>query len=146
MLYDLRNYDKEPFSVFTISDDSYLSTFSFPPRVPQFSKLEFSNDGKSVLVGTSGGVHYVLDAFDGRIKARLVGFGGVEVEGLSSGGVCFTPDGQYVIGGMLPRRECLFQGVRRKRSWCGIYCKRAEISPLSQCINSTPAALARRTS
>jgi len=102
MLYDLRNYDKEPFSVFTIQDDSYLSNFTFPPRIPEFQKLEFSNDGKSILVGTTGAVHYILDAFDGSVKCRLIGFGSCDFEGLTGGNVCFTPDGRYVLGGTLP--------------------------------------------
>jgi len=99
MLYDLRNYDKEPFSVFPIQDDAYLQTITYPPRMPEFSKLEFSNDGRSILVGTSGGVHYVLDAFHGGINARLVDHVPNPQSGLTSGDVCFTPDGKFVIGG-----------------------------------------------
>src|SRR5271169_2367450 len=100
MLYDLRNYDKEPFSVFSINDDTYLQNLSYPPRMPEFSKLEFSNDGKSILIGTTGGVHYVLDAFAGGIKARLIDHTANTLAGLSSGDVCFTSDGRYVIGGI----------------------------------------------
>jgi COMPASS component SWD2 len=99
MLYDLRNYDKEPFSTFPISDDGYLQNLTYPPRMPEFSKLDFSNDGKSILVGTTGGVHYVLDAFAGEIKARLIDHTANNLPGLTSGDVCFTPDGRYVIGG-----------------------------------------------
>ena len=99
MLYDLRNYDKEPFSVFTLSDDKYLEKISYPPRMPEFTKLEFSNDGKSILVGTSGGVHYVLDAFAGEIKSRLTEHVSSNLPGPSSGDTCLTPDGRYVIGG-----------------------------------------------
>lgn len=102
MLYDLRNYDKEPFSFFPISDDAYLQTLSYPPRMPEFSRLEFSNDGKSILVGTTGGVHYILDAFAGAIKARLINHNANTPSGLTSGDVCFTPDGRYVIGGISP--------------------------------------------
>ena len=99
MLYDLRNYDKEPFSVFPISDDTYLQNISYPPRMPEFTRIEFSNDGKAILVSTNGGVHYILDAFDGAIKARLIDHIANSSTGLSSGDVCFTPDGRYVIGG-----------------------------------------------
>jgi COMPASS component SWD2 len=102
MLYDLRNYDKEPFSVFPISDDSYLQSISYPPRMPEFTRLEFSNDGKSIIVGTNGGVHYILDAFAGGIKARLIDHVAIAPTGLSSGDVCFTPDGRYVVGGIFP--------------------------------------------
>lgn len=101
MLYDLRNYDKEPFSIFPINDDGYLQSLSYPPRMPEFSKLEFSNDGKSILVGTTGGVHYILDAFEGGIKARLIDHTANTLSGLSSGDVCLTADGRYVIGGIL---------------------------------------------
>ena len=100
MLYDLRNFDKEPFSVFPINDDVYLQNLSYPPRMPEFSKLEFSNDGKSILVGTNGGVHYILDAFAGGIKARLTDHTSNPSPGLSSGDVSFTPDGRYIIGGI----------------------------------------------
>jgi COMPASS component SWD2 len=67
--------------------------------MPEFSRLEFSNDGKSILVGTNGGVHYILDAFAGGIKARLIDHSPSNLPGLSSGDVCFTPDGRYVVGG-----------------------------------------------
>ena len=105
MLYDLRNYDKEPFSVFPLSDHAYLESLSYPPRMPDFSKLEFSNDGKSILVGTTGGVHYILDAFNGQMKGRLIDHAANTINGLSSGDVCFTPDGRYVIGGTITRGE-----------------------------------------
>jgi COMPASS component SWD2 len=100
MLYDLRNFDKEPFSVFPLNDDKYLQKISYPPRMPEFSKLEFSNDGKSILVGTTGEVHYILDAFAGAIKARLIDHVASDHSGLSSGDVCLTPDGRYVLGGI----------------------------------------------
>jgi COMPASS component SWD2 len=99
MLYDLRNYDKEPFDTFRIQDDDYLQRLSYPPRMPEFSKLEFSNDGKSILVGTQGGVHYILDAFKGEMKARLVDHAPNMTSALSSGDVCFSPDGRFVMGG-----------------------------------------------
>ena len=99
MLYDLRNYDKEPFDTFRIEDDEYLQRLSYPPRMPEFSKIEFSNDGKSILVGTQAGVHYVLDAFKGEMKARLVDHAPNTTSTLSSGDVCFTPDGRFVVGG-----------------------------------------------
>jgi COMPASS component SWD2 len=101
MLYDLRNYDKEPFSIFPLSDDTYLQNLSYPPRMPEFSKLEFSNDGKSILVGTTGGVHYILDAFQGAMKGRLIDHTANTINGLSSGDVCLTPDGRYVISGII---------------------------------------------
>jgi COMPASS component SWD2 len=81
-----------------------------------WTKLEFSNDGKSILLGTRGGGHFLLDSFKGHLKAYLRkpegrtsrlapgeeadpngGSNSANVE--SSGDCCFSPDGRYVIGG-----------------------------------------------
>jgi COMPASS component SWD2 len=106
MLYDLRNYDKAPFTTFTITDDAFLSAYSYPPRMPQWSKLEFSNDGKLMLLGTRGHSHYVIDSFAENTSKFLYrvlrprGFTLPEKEGKeTSGSVCFTPDGRYIVGG-----------------------------------------------
>ena len=100
LLYDLRNYDKEPFSTFSISDDDYLSQFSYPPRMPEWARVEFSNDGKQILINTmDSGAHYVLDAFTGEIKHRLRGFKAYAPTGLTAGDACFTPDANYVFSG-----------------------------------------------
>ncbi|KAG4306372.1 hypothetical protein PORY_000360 [Pneumocystis oryctolagi] len=100
LLYDLRNYDKEPFSTFTLNDDGFLSKISYPPRMPDWIKMEFSNDGKLILIGTRGECHYLLDAFSGELQSRLTGQ--IPVNGdpksITSGDMCFTPDARYVIG------------------------------------------------
>ncbi|KAG5439415.1 hypothetical protein PCANB_001989 [Pneumocystis canis] len=100
LLYDLRNYDKEPFSTFTLSDDGFLSKISYPPRMPDWIKMEFSNDGKLILIGTRGECHYLLDAFSGELHSRLTGQIPVnsDPKSITSGDVCFTPDARYVIG------------------------------------------------
>lgn len=101
MLYDLRNFDKEPFSTWRLTDDQFLQKFSFPPRMPQWTKVEFSNDGKYVLVATDGEAHYILDAFSGEIRFRLTGHEPLINSGdyQTSGDTCFTPDGRHVISG-----------------------------------------------
>lgn len=99
LLYDLRNFDKEPFDTFTIQDDTFLQKYSYPPRMPEWTKVEFSNDGKYILVATKGEVHYVLDAFSGEIKHRLTGHVPTNCKHDTSGNVCFTPDGEHVVGG-----------------------------------------------
>lgn len=99
MLYDLRNYDKEPFSTWTLADDAFLSKFSYPPRMPQWTKIEFSNDGKHLLIATEGEAHYILDAFSGEMKFRLNGHAPTNNKLVTSGEVCFTPDGRHVIAG-----------------------------------------------
>lgn len=120
LLYDFRNFDKEPFSTFDMlpyAQESQANTIS-----KGWSKLEFSNDGKHLLLGTTGQGHYLLDAFDGNLKACLrrdrggvkrLGVGDQNPEHIdphsseylqpSTGDCCFTPDGRYVISGT--RRE-----------------------------------------
>jgi COMPASS component SWD2 len=72
LLYDFKNYDKMPFLSVQI-DDPILGLKTFPPRIPIFTSLAFSNDGKWLLVGTAGDVHYVVDAYNGEVVARLEG-------------------------------------------------------------------------
>jgi COMPASS component SWD2 len=116
LLYDFRNYDKEPFSTFDILQYSQELT---PNSVSKgWNKLEFSNDGKSLLLGTTGQSHFLLDAFEGTLKASLrrserggvrrlgAGEHNVDIDPLSSeylqpstGDCCFTSDGRYVLSG-----------------------------------------------
>jgi COMPASS component SWD2 len=82
-----------------------------------WNKLEFSNDGKSLLVGTRGPGHYLLDAFDGTLRAylyreqkgpRRLAAGERNSESTNpsdylletNGECCFTPDGRYVLSGV----------------------------------------------
>ncbi|KAI9788282.1 MAG: member of Set1p complex, histone methyl transferase [Candelina submexicana] len=106
LLYDLRNYDKAPFATFDMRQNEAI----FTPMAmgTNWTKLEFSNDGKSLLVGTDGPGHFLLDAFDGHLKAfcqRKPGPTGRSPPGSTKGGVpgqgdvCFSPDGRYIIGG-----------------------------------------------
>jgi COMPASS component SWD2 len=113
LLYDFRNYDKEPFSTFDILPHS-MDTIT-----KGWNKLEFSNDGKSLLLGTTGRSHFLIDAFDGHLKGHLLrdekggsrrlAAGDHNPESVdphspeyiheSTGDSCFTPDGRYVISG-----------------------------------------------
>ncbi|KAI9816753.1 MAG: member of Set1p complex, histone methyl transferase [Pycnora praestabilis] len=107
LLYDLRNYDKPPFATF----DLVKHEANYTPKSigREWTKLEFSNDGKSLLIGTNGPGHFLLDAFDGHMKAFLTRKPGptgrtppgpgprTGVPG--QGDMCFSPDGRYVIGG-----------------------------------------------
>lgn len=120
LLYDLRNYDKAPFTTIDIveqgrrTDPQYL--------VKGWTKLEFSNDGKSLLLGTKGSGHLLLDAFEGTMKAYLhkpqagtkrLAPGETDPAGTANGGTdtaspklldssgdcCFAPDGRFVLSG-----------------------------------------------
>ncbi|GAA6057334.1 hypothetical protein JCM3770_001097 [Rhodotorula araucariae] len=121
MLYDVRNFDKAPFLT-THIDDPILRDRSFPARTPIYTSISFSNDGKWLLVGTSGDVHYVLDGFDGDVKARLelppeqiaIGLERAATApydrpmepaaGISSEEVCWSPDGRYIVAGAIDGR------------------------------------------
>lgn len=102
-LYDLRAFDKEPFSSFTIEDDSFLKKFSYPPRMPEWSGIEFSNDGKYILLGTRGEAHYSINSFSGEITHRFTGLTPNTFEGRMSGDVTFSPDARHVIAGIRSR-------------------------------------------
>ncbi|KAI1437753.1 WD40 repeat-like protein [Xylaria sp. CBS 124048] len=117
LLYDHRNFDKCPIITFDIAKTCELYEEPTGDWAYDWTKLEFSNDGKSILVGTIGGKHLLLDSFGGYVKAylqkpesgtvRLVpgdepvaNGGGADSSNLeSSGDCCFTPDGRFVIGG-----------------------------------------------
>ena len=105
-LYDARNYDKAPFSVFPLEE---IEKSYSQGRRGDWTKLEFSNDGKSFLVVTTGPCHYVLDAFSGELRhvcvRKSVNTGRAPPAKPMPGSVpgqgdaCFSPDGQYVVGG-----------------------------------------------
>lgn len=110
LLYDLRNYDKPPFATFELEDIEKRFTPYGQRPMEGWTKMEFSNNGQYLLVGTTGGGHYLLDAFDGSLKAYLRRPSGPtgrtapgdtipSTDNLGQGDVCFTPDGRYIIGG-----------------------------------------------
>lgn len=114
LLYDIRNYDKPPFATFDMLE--YEQRF-LGSQKGEWTKMEFSNDGKNLIIATNGVGHFVLDAFSGEITHfcyRKAGSSGRLTPGASGhsagtangntpasgqGDVCLTPDGQYLIGG-----------------------------------------------
>lgn len=114
LLYDFRNYDKAPFSTFDLAP--YEEMYTPSTRGRAWTRLEFSNDGKYLMVGTDYHGHYILDAFDGTIKAFLTGKSGspgraapISTTGkpLGQGDACFTTDGRFVIGGNGDQQDVL---------------------------------------
>ncbi|KAL4802238.1 WD40-repeat-containing domain protein [Aspergillus unguis] len=114
LLYDFRNYDKSPFITFDLAPLEERYTPSTRGRA--WTRLEFSNDGKYLLVGTDYHGHFVLDAFEGKLQAFLVGRNGssgraapVSTTGkpLGQGDACFSPEGRYVIGGSGDQQDML---------------------------------------
>ncbi|KAF6836025.1 WD repeat-containing protein [Colletotrichum plurivorum] len=118
LLYDCRNYDRAPFATFDLIEAGRHVDSQFVVR--GWTKLEFSNDGKHILVGTRGSGHFLLDAFDGSLKAflrkpeggtRRTAAGETTTNNVngapkadqasieSSGDCCFSVDGRYVLSG-----------------------------------------------
>lgn len=119
LLYDMNNFDKEPFLTMTL-EDPLLKLISFPPRQIYMTSLAFSSNGKYLLVGTSGNAHYILDAFEGHLIAKLEGHVGLErvrmeasvglnaTKGISGEEVSWTPDSKFVIGGSTDGKICMW--------------------------------------
>ena len=112
LLYDQANFDKTPFLTITL-EDTTLSLVSYPPRPIYMTSLAFSSNGKYILVGCSGNAHYIIDAFEGHLLAKLEGHVGLErrrltakesiepSRGISGEEVSWTPDSKFVVGGSL---------------------------------------------
>lgn len=118
LLYDLRNYDKPPFATFDTLRLESLHRPPYPPNNPNntiskdWTSLEFSNDGKSLLVGTTLQTgHLLLDAFSGDLVAYLSHASHPPQQSqtstrappgspgpLGQGDVSFSADGRYVLG------------------------------------------------
>lgn len=81
-----------PFSTWNIYDP-FLPHFK-----PEWTSLAFSSDGKNILVTTATDVHYLIDAYKGHLKQRLVGHNGVG-SGRNGEEAGFTPDGKFVVAG-----------------------------------------------
>ncbi|KAF9532588.1 WD40-repeat-containing domain protein [Crepidotus variabilis] len=115
LMYDQANYDKAPFLTVPLEDPT-LAQISYPPRPICMTSMAFSTNGKHLLVGCSGNAHYVLDAYDGALIAKLEGHVGLErrslnqqlgievQKGVSGEEVSWTPDSKYVVGGSLDGR------------------------------------------
>jgi COMPASS component SWD2 len=89
-LYSIQDMTNGPFLAQNVIDGVLLT------NQPEWTKIEFSNDGKYILVSTRGNVLYLLDAFEGKLLHRLVGH--INPMGISLQG-CFTPDAKYVLCG-----------------------------------------------
>ncbi|KXS95929.1 hypothetical protein AC578_7994 [Pseudocercospora eumusae] len=115
-LYDLRNYDKPPFATFDMEPVEKQFRGQGQKYGEGWLGMEFSNNGKYLLLSTNGPGHYVLDAFSGDLLHYLNRPPGADyshrapgeaLPGPSDGqtpsyvqsNACFSPDGWYVVGG-----------------------------------------------
>lgn len=116
LLYDIRNYDKPPFASFDLQE---IEQRFLRGQGAQWTKMEFTNDGQSLVISTTGSGHFVLDAFSGDIKHfcyRKAGHSGRLPPGasppdqssrtpngssaaLGQGDIAVSPDGQFLLGG-----------------------------------------------
>lgn len=85
-LFDLRGYDKGPFTTF--KPDLGNST--------GLSCMKFSNDGKLMLLSTTSGKIALLDAFTGNLEKTFAGHKNEQGMPLEA---CFTPDANFVLSG-----------------------------------------------
>lgn len=121
LLYDLKNYDKSPFATFDLRKHTHSAHHrsgggGAAMTAADWTKLEFSNDGKSLLLATNAPTgHLLLDAFDGtlraylpRIQAPLNPRAAPGSQGqLGQGDICFSSDGRYLIGGSGGERDAI---------------------------------------
>ncbi|KAK5136985.1 hypothetical protein LTR08_001492 [Meristemomyces frigidus] len=121
-LYDLKNYDKPPFASFDLlaTEKIYAALFGQRPG-EGWTAIEFSNNGKFILIATNGPGHYLIDAFSGELvhylhrpnanpntnnnnsaSSPLRLAPGDPLPPASSylqADTVLTPDGRYIIGG-----------------------------------------------
>ncbi|KAJ3213596.1 member of Set1p complex, histone methyl transferase [Dinochytrium kinnereticum] len=95
-LYDMKMPGQGPFTVFQINGANGTTGARYGQSTPEWTSLKFSNCGKHLLVVGTGGYHMILDAMEGTKQHTLLigeSDNGVEMD------ACFTPDGNYVLGG-----------------------------------------------
>lgn len=106
LLYDHRNYQRAPVNIFDVLEAR--GPAQLEAAFKGWTSLEFSNDGKYLVLGSKFQGNFLIDAFDGSLKLYLRKPGGTrrlapgESEGgefETSGDCCFSPDGRYVLGG-----------------------------------------------
>ena len=87
-LYDVRSYDKGPFATFELDlgADANLT----------FASLDFSPDGASILLSTTGEPLVILDSMNGDLRAILRGRLNEAALPLIGS---YSPDGKYVVSG-----------------------------------------------
>jgi len=86
-LYDLRSFDKGPFSSFKLQPDN---------NELEWSGLKFSPDGKSILISTNESMIKLIDSYNGATLQSFTGHLNSKKLALEAS---FSPDSQFVISG-----------------------------------------------
>ncbi|CCD23684.1 WD-repeat containing protein SWD2 NDAI_0C00230 [Naumovozyma dairenensis CBS 421] len=100
-LYNVKQLKNGPFLIIKIQQqtETTTTTTNNSKKFDQWNKLEFSNNGKYLLVSSSMGKQLIFDAFDGSQLFELTGTKPFPLrEFMDSGSACFTPDGDFVLG------------------------------------------------
>jgi len=92
-LYDLRSYDKGPFSNFHVDASTSASATD---SQADWTGLKFSPDGRSILVFTNGTTIRLIDAFKGHVTHTFGGHANARGQALEA---AFSPDAQYLFSG-----------------------------------------------
>ena len=92
-LYDLRSYDKGPFSSFLVDTSTSASA---ERDSADWAGLKFSPDGRSILVYTNGTAIRLIDAFKGHVTHTFGGHANDRGQALEAS---FSPDAQYLFSG-----------------------------------------------
>lgn len=87
MLYDLRTFDKGPFSTFKLAPES---------KDCEWTGMKFSPDGKLIVISTNGQHIRLIDAYQGNPVFKFTGQVNSKRIPLEAS---FTPDSQFVIAG-----------------------------------------------
>ncbi|KAG0331970.1 member of Set1p complex, histone methyl transferase [Podila humilis] len=94
-LYDVKSFDQGPFKIAEVGQ-----SLGVTPGTIEATQLEFSTDGKNILVSTASEAHYIVDAFEATTRFKLVGHYTYSNEMFQSGGeASWTPDGKCVVSG-----------------------------------------------
>lgn len=136
-LYDLRSFEKGPFSNFKIPKDV------MPPVGNQFDQqqqqqqqhewtgLKFSPDGKSILISTNGSMVKVVDAFNGTVKHSFTGHANAKNTPLEAS---WSPDSQFVLSGSSDGRIHIWNAEKGNK----VAVLNSEHSDTVQCIQYNP--------
>ncbi|KAG1439933.1 hypothetical protein G6F56_012108 [Rhizopus delemar] len=97
-MYDYREYTRGPFATWKVEDPYYS-----PGRLPEWTSLKFTPDGKHIVVTTLSNIIYVLDSYTGALVQRLIGHAGPENAASCGEEVSVSPDARFVMAG---GRDC----------------------------------------